>query len=62
MWLITLIYALFASTFTAGKYTLQYIDPYVLTGVRMFLAGIILLTYQFVFTRSKLIKLRLTII
>jgi len=39
------MYALFASVFTVGKVTLQYVDPFFLTGVRMLLAGGLLLIF-----------------
>ncbi|GAB4187956.1 MAG: DMT family transporter [Simkaniaceae bacterium] len=46
MWLVFFMYAMFASVFTVGKVALHYSDPYFLTGVRMLIAGIILLAYQ----------------
>ena len=51
IFLVILMYALFASVFTVGKYTLQFVDPYFLTGTRMLLAGLILLPFcrQFAF-------------
>jgi len=39
------MYALFASVFTVGKYTLQFTQPFFLTGIRMFFAGIVLLLF-----------------
>lgn len=45
MWIVILMYALFASVFTVGKVTLQYVDPFFLTGIRMSLAGGLLLIY-----------------
>src|SRR5690606_34809301 len=42
---VILMYALFASVFTVGKVTLQYVDPFFLTGIRMSLAGGLLLIY-----------------
>ncbi|MFN0064927.1 MAG: DMT family transporter [Chlamydiales bacterium] len=48
------MYALFASTFTVGKVTLQYVDPYFLTGVRMLLAGCILFSFQYIRNRNAL--------
>lgn len=45
MWIVILMYALFASVFTAGKVTLQYVDPFFLTGVRMLIAGGLVLIY-----------------
>ena len=45
MWIVFLMYALFASVFPIGKLTLHYIDPFFLTGIRMLLAGTILLLF-----------------
>ncbi|MCP5470153.1 MAG: EamA family transporter [Chlamydiales bacterium] len=45
MLLVIVMYALFGSVFTVGKYTLQFVDPYFLTGVRMLIAGGILLPF-----------------
>lgn len=45
MWFVILMYALFASTFTVGKVTLQYGAPFYLTGIRMVLAGVILMVF-----------------
>jgi drug/metabolite transporter (DMT)-like permease len=39
------MYALFASVFPVGKVTLEYTQPFFLTGVRMILAGALLLLY-----------------
>lgn len=47
MILIILLYALFGVSFPMGKVNLQYTTPLFLTGSRMFLAGIILLAYQY---------------
>jgi len=47
MALILLLYALFASSFAMGKVLLNYTTPVFLVGSRMFLGGIILLTYQY---------------
>lgn len=54
--LVFLMYALFASVFTVGKSTLQYVDPYFLTGLRMCLAGFLLLPFcrQFRITKKQL--------
>jgi len=40
------MYALFASVFSIGKMTLMYCSPFFLTGVRMLIAGFILLLFQ----------------
>ena len=47
MTLIILLYALFASSFSMGKILLRYTEPIFLTGARMFIAGLILLAYQY---------------
>ncbi len=51
MILVLLLYVLFASTFTFGKAVLSYIQPMMFIGIRMTLAGIILLGYQYFFNR-----------
>lgn len=43
---IIILYALFASTFSLGKVLLSYASPIFLVGIRMSIAGFILLTYQ----------------
>ncbi len=45
MILIVIMYMLFASTFTIGKLALQYTDPIFFIGLRMALAGCMLLGY-----------------
>lgn len=45
--LIILMYALFASSFTMGKVLVGYAPPIFLTGIRMFIAGSVLLIYQY---------------
>ena len=39
------MYMLFASTFTLGKAALDYVDPMFFIGIRMIIAGILLLGY-----------------
>ena len=46
MMLLVLLYALFAGTFSLGKIILGYTKPFFLVGVRMTIAGLILLGYQ----------------
>ncbi|HRN77857.1 MAG TPA: DMT family transporter [Candidatus Dependentiae bacterium] len=53
MFLIILLYALLASTFTLGKAALDYGRPFFLIAVRMFVGGGILLSYQYFADRSK---------
>lgn len=47
MILIVIMYALFAGTFSLGKVLLTHTSPMFLTGIRMFIAGLILLAYQY---------------
>jgi len=45
--LIILMYALFASSFIFGKILVGMTTPFFLTGIRMFIAGVLLLSYQY---------------
>lgn len=45
MYLVVLLYLLFASLFTLQKNTLNFCDPFFLVGSRMLFAGIVLLAY-----------------
>lgn len=47
MFFVFLLFALFASVFTVGKIGLEYTQPFFLIGVRMIIAGILLLGYEF---------------
>jgi drug/metabolite transporter (DMT)-like permease len=49
MYLVVLLYALFASVFTISKTGLQYTQPLFFVGSRMFLAGILMLAYMRIF-------------
>lgn len=49
MFLVILVYALFASVFTTAKTGLEYTTPLFLVGSRMFVAGLCLLVYQYLF-------------
>lgn len=53
MLLIILLYALFGASFPMGKMLLQYTTPLFLAGSRMFLAGIILLGYQYFYAHAE---------
>ena len=55
MMIIVLLYALLASTFSLGKIILHYTQPFFLVGIRMTLAGIILLAYYSLFEKNKVI-------
>ncbi len=52
MFLIILLYALFGSSFPISKTLLGFVDPIFLTGIRMFIAGSILLIYQYFFAHA----------
>jgi len=45
MWLVFLMYALFASCFTVAKEALFYADPFFIVGSRMFFSGLLMLGY-----------------
>lgn len=53
MALVFILYALFASVFTVSKFALQYTQPFFFVGGRMILAGVILLSYLYVFKRDQ---------
>lgn len=55
MFPVILLYALFAGVFTIAKTGLDYAQPFFLVGSRMFLAGLIMLAYQFFYNREKFI-------
>lgn len=52
MWLIVLLYALFSSSFAITKVLLRYTSPIFLVGIRMTIAGIFLLTYQYFYAHK----------
>jgi drug/metabolite transporter (DMT)-like permease len=54
MVLVILLYLLFASTFTLGKAALSYVSPFLFIGMRMTLAGILLLIYYRFIARKKI--------
>ncbi len=53
MFLVLLLYFLFASTFTIGKAVLAYISPMLLIAIRMIVAGSLLLGLQYFFRRHQ---------
>lgn len=53
MYLVFLLYALFASVFTISKTGLEIAQPYFFVGSRMTIAGLLLLSYLFLFHRSQ---------
>lgn len=52
MHFVFLLYALFASVFTVSKTGLQYTQPLFFVGTRMAMAGVLILTYLFLFRRD----------
>ncbi len=52
MLLIIILHALWAGSVTASKILLSYTSPIFLTGIRMLLAGMILLAYQYLYFRD----------
>ena len=54
MILLIVLYMLFASTFTIGKAALSYTTPILFIGMRMVIAGFLLLSYLYFFKRSEL--------
>jgi len=55
MFLVILLYALFASVFTIAKTGLEFASPLFFVGSRMLLAGILMLTYQYFFNRQSFV-------
>lgn len=53
MVLIVIMYALFAASLSMGKVLVTHTSPILLTGIRMFTAGIILLAYQYFSPREQ---------
>ncbi|GAB4232126.1 MAG: DMT family transporter [Chlamydiales bacterium] len=54
MYLVFLLYALFASTFTISKTALNYAEPFFLIGTRMIAAGLFMLVYEWFRSGRKL--------
>lgn len=52
MFLLILLYMLFASTFTIGKLALAYTAPILFIGMRMLIGGLLLLSYVYVVDRK----------
>lgn len=53
MILIVILYALWAASVTASKVLIEYSQPIFLTGIRMFIAGLLLLGYQYFFSNHE---------
>ncbi len=58
MYLVILLYVLFASLFTLQKDSLSYAQPFFLVGSRMLLAGVVLLGYLAIKHKEELLKIR----
>jgi drug/metabolite transporter (DMT)-like permease len=58
MWLIIILHALWASSVTASKFLLAYTTPIFLTGIRMLLAGLILIAYQYFYAHEHFARIR----
>jgi drug/metabolite transporter (DMT)-like permease len=54
VFLVILLFALFASLFGINKATLEYTEPFFLIGSRMFLAGLLLTGHQLIFNRKNI--------
>jgi drug/metabolite transporter (DMT)-like permease len=52
MYLVALLYAMFASVFIVCKIALDYTEPLFLVGSRMLVAGILIVSYQYFFHRN----------
>lgn len=53
MFLVLLLYMLWASTFIIGKIILEFMPPILFVATRMGIAGVLLLGYQYFFNRSR---------
>lgn len=54
MFYVVLLYALFASIFTASKQALEYAPPFFLVGARMLLAGSIMIAFIYFFKKESI--------
>lgn len=54
MFSVALLYALFASVFTASKQALEYAPPFFLVGTRMLMAAVLMLTFYAVVQRKSI--------
>lgn len=58
MYLVVLLYVLFASLFTLQKDTLSYCEPFFLVGSRMLFAGLVLLAYLAIRYKPKAVRIQ----
>lgn len=58
MYLVILLYVLFASLFTLQKNTLNYCEPFFLVGSRMLFAGLVLMAYLVIRHKPKSIRIK----
>lgn len=54
MFLVIVLYVLFASTFTLGKAALAYVSPFLFIGIRMMVGGALLLAYHTFVARHRI--------
>ena len=54
MFLVVILYLLFASTFTLGKAVLSYVTPFLFIGIRMVLGGSVLLGYYTLVAKQRI--------
>lgn len=58
VYLVVLLYMLFASLFTLQKNTLNYCEPFFLVGSRMLFAGLVLLAYMAIRSKPKSFRIK----
>ena len=59
LFLVILVFALFASIFTLSKEALNYAEPFFFIGTRMGMAGILLLSHQWIFNKEAFKNIKL---
>ena len=58
MWLLLLVHAIFASTYTLGKAGLLYVQPVLFVAIRMILSSVVLAIIMFLFWRRDDLKIK----